>query len=262
MKNRIDKIFFYSDGSVPDIDIDKLKVDLSEYGFDVSINGDIFSSLNSDEIEKYAVMFAKSRVLQANSRDLNVSPLYGEIKYEKNRMKTFSSSTGILYDALELSYIYVELIKKELLKKNILHIIFTNRLFGNWEESDLRYHARVSLYSAVHLISSSGLIEAPARDREYYLLKFQFDELGDITETEEKNFNKRWLEYGDKRINDAILNYVFQAIFFQIFGEPFCKDKNCCLYNAHWQIEILNIINNKERRFCDKHNIFSAGGHA
>jgi hypothetical protein len=256
MKNKIDKIFFYRDGNVPDIDIDKLKNDLSEYGFDVSINGDIFSSLNSDLIEKYAEMFAKSRVLQANSRSLNDNPLYGEIKYEKNRIQVTSSSAGILYDALELSYIYIEIIKKELLKKNILHIIFTNRLFGNWEESDLKYHARVSLYSVIHLISSSGLIEAPARDREYYLLKFQFDELGDYSDIEEKNSDKRWLEYGDKRINDAVLNYVFQAIFFQMFGEPFCKDKNCCLYNAHWQIEIINIIDNKERKFCDKHNIF------
>ena len=256
MKGRIDKIFFYQDGNTPDIDLVKIKNDLTKYGFDTCIEGSLFSNLDSNSVEKYAEMFAKSRVLNINSNTLNDTPLYGEIEYEKNRIVTSSSSAGILYDALELSCIYSDLIKKELLKKNFLHIIFTNRLFGTWEDSDLRYHARVSLYSAVSIISSAGLIEAPARSRGYYFLKFQLGDIDDYSNMIENGFEKKWLDYGDKRINDALLNYVFQAIFYQIFGEPFCSNKNCCLYNAHWQEEIINILENKEPRFCSKHNLF------
>ena len=51
---------------------------------------------------------------------------------------------------------------------------------------------------------------------------------------------KRYLDYGDYRINIAAVGYALQALFFFITeGDPFCNDINCRLYNAHWQEELI-----------------------
>jgi len=43
-----------------------------------------------------------------------------------------------------------------------------------------------------------------------------------------------------------------QAIFYHWFlEEPFCDKKYCCLYNAHWQEEVIARLKGKE--FCAEH---------
>ena len=64
---------------------------------------------------------------------------------------------------------------------------------------------------------------------------------------------KKYLDYGDYRINAAAVGYALQTLFFFITeGDPFCNDINCRLYNAHWQEELIQSqIQNKD--MCNEH---------
>jgi hypothetical protein len=46
--------------------------------------------------------------------------------------------------------------------------------------------------------------------------------------------------------------YVMQALFYHLTLDPFCSDKRCRLYNAHWQEEVLE-AQLEEPEFCERH---------
>lgn len=143
--------------------------------------------------------------------------------------------------------------KKELNFENC-HIIFTSLLFGTFGEN--RYHARTSIYSLPSLISTSGIVEAPAKPREYYIKKQSYIFANLPLKEVENEFKDRFISYNDERLTEVIKGYVLQAIFFNLTFNPFCKDKNCRLFNAHWQEEMINAqLNGK---LCKRHeNILS-----
>ena len=78
-----------------------------------------------------------------------------------------------------------------------MHIFLTNRLFATWDEHERRYHARVSLYGFPSIISTTGVVEAPARPRQYYLLKQQYEMLKkDLLELKDR-FKGHFIDYED-----------------------------------------------------------------
>jgi hypothetical protein len=44
-----------------------------------------------------------------------------------------------------------------------------------------------------------------------------------------------------------------QAFFFHVTGNPFCTDKTCRLFNAHWQEELLTAQLSGEPELCPHH---------
>ena len=67
-----------------------------------------------------------------------------------------------------------------------------------------------------------------------------------------KRFKNRFIDYGDRRINEALKGYISQAVFFYITGEPFCPKSSCRLFNAHWQEDLI-YSQIKIGRFCLMH---------
>jgi len=65
-------------------------------------------------------------------------------------------------------------------------------------------------------------------------------------------FKELYLEYRDMRLNEVIKGYAMQVLFYYLTGKPFCESKDCRLYNAHWQEDLLHsqIAFNK---LCDQH---------
>lgn len=133
-------------------------------------------------------------------------------------------------------------------------IILTDKLFATLE-IDGRPHIRASIYSFPSIISASGIVEGPAKPKEYYLYKQRYTQLG-IWETQEaklkRKFKARFIDYGERRINEVLKGYIAQGLFFYITGEPFCKQKSCRLYNAHWQEDLI-YAQIKIGKFCKKH---------
>ncbi len=137
--------------------------------------------------------------------------------------------------------------------REFVHIFFTNRLFATWDGGNKRYHLRTSVYGVPSIISTTGLVEAPAKPREYYLLKQQYERLGkDLTELKGR-FEGSFIDYEDKRMTEVAKGHAMQAVFYVLTGDPFCEDKGCRLYNAHWQEELIFAQLGGEDEFCERH---------
>lgn len=97
------------------------------------------------------------------------------------------------------------------------------------------------MYGFPSLISTTGIVEAPAKPKEFYELKQEYVALGLPVPIEElkKKFRGRFIDYDDERLTEIMKGYVMQALFYHIFGEPFCRERRCRLFNAHWQEEVL-----------------------
>ncbi|MBI4301559.1 MAG: hypothetical protein HY664_03040 [Chloroflexi bacterium] len=227
--------------------------------FDVgdSIFGLLRSCAGDDVLIRWAESFAIAKVRNPMRRGGDFQPLPGEIAYERRRLANPQSrASGILYDGYKLMALLRELIPTAEADLGHLHIVFTNQLFGTWDEGDGRYHARVSLYGFPTIISTTGIVEAPAKPREYYFLKQQYALLG-IDDAAALNFGGRFqgrfLEYDDERLTEVMKGYLMQSVFYQLTGDPFCQDKNCRLYNAHWQEEVLRAQLGGQYEFCPFH---------
>jgi hypothetical protein len=184
------------------------------------------------------------------------NPLYGEIQFEKRRIMGETRGFGVLYDGFHLQRIFSELIPQMERNLGFVHIFLTNRLFATWDENDKRYHLRTSVYGVCSIISTTGLVEAPARPKEYYLLKNQYEMLGrDPLELKDR-FKGRFIDYDDERLTEVAKGYVMQAFFYTLTGNPFCEDRGCRLYNAHWQEELIFAQLESEYEFCQRHREF------
>lgn len=215
-------------------------------------------SAKEDVLSKLAEEFAKAKVRDPAKQDNEFEPLWGEVNYERRRLSDPHSKVfGILYDGFKMASILRGLIPKRETSLDHLHIVFTNQLFGTWEEGDRRYHARVGLYSFPTILSTSGIVEAPAKPREYYFLKQQYTALGmqDATSVElGKRFKGRFIDYEDERLTEVMKGYVMQAVAYHLWGDPFCADKSCRLYNAHWQEEVIQSQLESPYEFCPYHH--------
>lgn len=160
-----------------------------------------------------------------------------------------------LYDGFMMQRLFDTMINENEANSDHVHIMFEDRLICTFSEEDERYHARTVVGGSPSIISTTGIIEAPAKPKEWYMKQIHLATYGvDIDdENEETSDEKKYLDYGDYRINFIAVGYVLQALFFFITeGDPFCKDSNCRLYNAHWQEELIHSQIATER-LCNEH---------
>jgi hypothetical protein len=203
-----------------------------------------------DELQEIALKLCAIRIRNIVSQQIDFKPLPGELAYEeKSLLDPERRIPGILYEGFELQQFYFNLIPAGERNNDLLHIIFTNQMFATWDRNDRRYHARVSIYSFPSIISVPGLVEAPAKPKEYYLKR----QMGVHPEILREEFKGRYLDYEDERLTEVMKGYVMQAFFFHLTGNPFCQDKNCRLFNAHWQEELIQAQLKTGNEFCKVH---------
>lgn len=251
-------IFDSSGSSAVDVDV------LGRYcnellgGVNVECHGDLLTECLSgfDRVKKerlkdaYAVRLAEARVANIKSVDKPDRPAKALVDYERRMLdRNPPRPIGILYDGYQLCLACAEPLEALGTWHEDCIIVITSQLFGSCEDVGSRYHARVSIYGNPCLLSTTGLVEAPARPRRYYLEK----RMGIDPATLEKQFAGRFLDYEDSRTTDVLKGYIAQAIFYYMTGEPFCGDPDCRLYNAHWQEELLRAQLGGDREFCDYH---------
>ncbi len=250
------KIFIYIDHPSPSLSIDELRHRLEKFDLEVIFKGDLIESLKLSDAE---MMNLANRMSGTIIQDINVPndniefPNHRYLNSERKRLTGEADYMGVLYDGYWLQRIFFNLFRDRLagrISNNIIHIIFTSRLFGTFEKR--RYHARVILMGTPSLISTSGVVEAPAKPREYYWLKAGFIQSGrDITELDSV-YKGRFIEYNDSKMTPILGSYALQAVAYEMSGKEFCDDKTCCLYNAHWQEEVLGA--QLGGKLCQKHH--------
>jgi len=92
-------------------------------------------------------------------------------------------------------------------------------------------------------------VEAPARPRQYYVGR----SLGLAPHQMQEQMPGRWLERGDPRMQEAAKRCLLQALFYHATGDPFCDERNCRLYNAHWREELLHAQTRPDAGLCARH---------
>lgn len=234
----------------------KLRKDFIQHYLGALSGGEKERAINSLAEELAGIKVRNLGVCPLGRDSVFSVPTCGEIEYEKNKMlNARNKSMGILYEGLALKAIFSALIRRQESGLKHLHIIFTNQLLATFDEDDLRYHLRASIYGSPSIISTSGIVEAPAKPKEFYLK----ERLGMDRQVLKKEFRGRFIDYDDKRLTEVIKGYILQAIFYRLSGEPFCENKKCRLFNAHWQQELLQAQIKNKKELCRRHRkaIFS-----
>lgn len=156
---------------------------------------------------------------------------------------------GILFDLIKTQRFFYA--KKS---EGISQVVLTNRIFATLGE-DNHPHIRPSIYSFPSVISLPGIVEGPAKPKEFYIYKQRYAALGawELKEDEvKKRFKGQFIDYNDKRLTEVTKGYIAQALFFYMTGEPFCDKKSCRLYNAHWQKDLI-YSQISSGKFCATH---------
>jgi hypothetical protein len=244
-------IDLYEEGDLRGLNLQNLGRYLAEKtGVPFRSQGNIYERLSEERLEAVAKELARIKVKDPGKRVVLGVPLQAEIDYERRRIRSPGWKVfGILYEGVLYQKIVSDLIFEDRLSLDRCSILFTNQLFGTWDGDNWRYHTRVSLYGFPSLISIVGLVEAPAKPKEFYLRK----QMGSPVELLKEEYQDRFLDHDDLRITEVLKGYAVQALFFHVAGEPFCEDRDCRLFNSHWQEEVLHSQMDGRYEFCPRH---------
>jgi hypothetical protein len=162
--------------------------------------------------------------------------------FEKQPKQKQDSMMIPLYDGFVMQRMFAEMIPTAEISLAHIHIIFTSLLTCTFSEDNWRYHGRALICGTPSIVSTTGIVEALAKPREFYIPQLDGTAAEGIGSLKKK-FAGRFIDYDDDRITAASINYALQAIFFFISGgEPFCNNKDCRLYNTHWQEDLIHTI--------------------
>jgi len=244
-------IDLYEEGDLNGLDLIQLGEYLEERThIPFRTRGNVYKKITKKKLEEVAKEFGGMRVRDPGKRFVPGVPSQGEVEYERRRI---SNPTWRIFGILYEGGLYQTTISKLIVKGgsvfNRCMILFTNQLLGTWDRGNSRYHARVSLYGFPNLISVTGLVEAPAKPKGFYLKK----QMGLPVEELKKEYQGRFLDHGDLRVTEVLKGYAMQAFFFHITGDPFCEDRDCRLFNGHWQEEVLHSQMDGQYEFCPRH---------
>ena len=259
---KISKIFLYDEPAVQEIQISNLKnFLLKTFHVDVEIKGCIFNNLDVKYVEK----ISGCRIFEPKIPFKKHLPNKQEIDFEKSvckDTKLMEKTTMVedakrikdvvMYDGFELQNIIYDVITKNDSESNNLHIVFTNKLICTYDTTDSRYHGRTIICSNPAIISTTGMIEAPARPREYYFEAMKYKMQGLDIQNIKKKYNEKFLDYHDNRLSKIAEGCLLQAIFYYMTGDAFCDSLDCRLNNAHWQKDLL-YSQLKIGKLCNKH---------
>jgi hypothetical protein len=74
--------------------------------------------------------------------------------------------------------------------------------------------------------------------------------MGTPIEWLKEEYQGRFLDHSDSRMTEVLKGYAMQALLFHLTGDPFCEDRDCRLFNSHWQEEVIHSQINGKYEFC------------
>ena len=246
---KISTVFLYDEPSVPEIKIEDLANFIRDvFCVKVEIRKNIFNYFQSN----IASDLATCRIFDTRIPFERHSPTQEEIRFEEDSFVNNKETNIIMYDGFEFLKAITGIISQDELGPDKFHLVCTNKLTCTFDLDDYRYHGRAVICSNPAIISTTGIIEAPAKPREFYLSLLTNITQGLNIDTIKNQFRGRYLEYHDPKIGEVIKGYALQALFYYLTGESFCESKECRLFNAHWQSDLLH-SQIEIGKLCDKH---------
>jgi hypothetical protein len=216
---------------LPYLRLDEVKEYIEKItNIEIDIKDEFFKTKN---VINYSIArrLASIRIVNPKSKEF-IKPKEDDIIEELNILSS-ASINDILYDGFEF-----QLITNELLDYKELSIVLSTRFLCTF---DNRYHLRSIIFGYPSIISIPGIVEAPAKPKEYYLMvyKYRLENREDQIDNLKEVFSNKIIDY-DYRINEVIKGLLLQVIKYHLTGDPFCNNNRCKLYNAHWQEELIN----------------------
>ena len=247
---KIAKIILHDEPSVPEINLKGAAEFINGmFGIRPCLRDSMFCSPDMDT----AYEIAATRIRELDVPFQAHEPTREEIKLEMASAGNTARHRNITcYDGFELQSVLGRLVPRQELSEDTLHVIFTDRLTCTYDGTDRRYHGRAVICSNPSVISTTGIVEAPAKPREYYAKLIAHARMGINVDALKEEFRGTFLEYNDARLASIVCGYILQAIFYYETQEPFCTDMDCRLYNAHWQKDLLH-SQLAVGRLCQKH---------
>ena len=226
-------IFLYSDSPPRSLVMEEVAGFLTDLGLSVEFRGDFLSylSLGAEKTAELESLLPRARVFDIERPvDFFKAPQATE-PFEKE-----------LYDGFWVQRIFSRFFLRNHpgeLAKNGFHAVITGKLLGTY--GSRRYHARAILSGFPSFVSTSGVVEGPARPREYYFLKAEFIRSGKDLSELDKMFREKFIDYEDERITKTAGAYVLQPLLHCFSGREFCENGRCALFNSHWQKDVIDI---------------------
>ena len=159
-----------------------------------------------------------------------------------------------MYDGRILEDLFISILGPQDLREHA-SIILTDRLVSTYSTDDLRHHLRTIVCGFPSIVSLPGIVEAPAKPREYYLAKqgMELQGAGDVQLLElKKEFEGRFIDYGSPKTTEVLKGLALQGVLFHLTLQPFCDNKRCRLFNAHWQEDLIG-SQTSSGKLCAKH---------
>ncbi|HSD04297.1 MAG TPA: DUF6775 family putative metallopeptidase, partial [Nitrosopumilaceae archaeon] len=232
---KISTVYLYDEPSVPEIKLKELGEFIkNNFSFNVEIRESIFSFFK-DANDQIAYDLAACRIFDPKRPFERHVPTSEEVVFEKESFFHSKETNIIMYDGFEFQKILTDIIPEEERHADRFHMVCTNKLTCTFDYDDYRYHGRAVICSNPAIISTTGMIEAPAKPREYYLNLLTNMIQGLNVDAIKNQFVGTHLQYHDPKLSEIIKGYAMQALFYYLTGEPFCESKECRLFNAHWQ---------------------------
>ena len=238
------RVFLYGDPSAATLDLKTIAVRVRQtLGVPVAVRPEFLLHHVRGDVDGVAAKVASTRVTDLLRPHIPGTAPPALVLFERRLLESPERRVpGVLYDGFLLQSILRSHLPPRERSMAFAHVAFTSRLVGTFDDADRRYHARAVVLGSPSIISTSGLVEAPAKPRGFYAAKrgLRIDTADVRYEALKQEYAGRFVDYDDPRLTQVAGGYVLQGIFYQITGEPFCDDADCVLFNAHWQEEMIH----------------------
>lgn len=238
------KFLIFSDNPSDSLEIVRIMEIVREYYPDIEYAGDLKKYVDTAHYR----MFCESIRVKDLETPLETPGITEQLS--SHQVNTVGKLPPELHDGYWLQRKLNLLVKNGLRGDDLnkIHIVLTGLLFGTF--GDKRYHARTVLMGEPNLLSTSGIVEGPARPPEYYWVKAAFIQSGRDPAEIDEFYRDRFLVHDDERLTEITASYVLQIVAYALSGKAFCDNTECCLHNSHWQKEVLDL--QFSRKMCDE----------
>ena len=134
--------------------------------------------------------------------------------FDFEKISSIVDTTGIIIDGFYLQRIYTNIIDKNEIHLEHIHIIFEDKLICTFDEVDRRFHARPIICGSPTIISIPSIVEGPAKPKAYYFKQMMKGLLSENSKEIDKEFANSYVRYYDSRMSQIATGYAIQAIFF------------------------------------------------
>lgn len=238
------RVYLYGDPSAASLDLKAVAAHVAQVcGIPASMRATFLVHHEVEDLDGIAREMAATRVVDIAHRLERTDPPPPLVLYERRQLAAPERRmSGVLYDGVRVQQILRNALPPKERTLTVAHVAFTSRLLGTFDDADRRYHARAAVLGYPSVISTSGLVEGPAKPREFYAAKrgLRIESADARYESLKQRFAGRFLDFDDPRLTEVAKGYALQAAFYHMTGEPFCDDEDCVLFNAHWQEELLH----------------------